>query len=129
MDKTYSVNKKAAFDYEILDRVEAGLVLTGPEVKSIRAKQVSLKGGFVVFSGQRASLINVHIPKYKFAGGLKNYDPERSRQLLLKERELNYLRGKSQEKGLTIIPLSMYNKGRHIKLEVGVAREIGRAHV
>lgn len=118
----YADNKKALFDYEILEKLEAGLVLTGQEVKSIRSKHVSLKGGFITFHGSRALLTNVHIPKYKFAGQLKNYDPERSRQLLLKDKEINYLRGKSQEKGLTIIPLSMYNKGRHIKLEIAVVR-------
>lgn len=122
MDKVYSTNKKALFDYELLEKFEAGLVLTGQEVKAVRNRHVSLKGGFVTFHDNKAFLINVHISKYKFAGGLKNYDPERSRQLLLKQKELNYLKGKSQEKGLTIIPLSLYNKGRHIKLGIGVAR-------
>jgi SsrA-binding protein len=122
MNKVYSVNKKARFDYEILDTLEAGLVLTGAEVKSIRAGSVSLNGGFIVFHDNNAELINVHIPKYKFAGSLKNYEPERTRRLLLKDREINYLRGKSQERGLTIVPLSLYNKGRHIKLEIAVAK-------
>ncbi len=122
MSKVYAVNKKATFDYEILEKIEAGLVLSGPEVKSVRNGQVSLKGGFIVFHGDQVHLINTHIPKYKFSGNLKNYNPERSRELLLKEREINYLRGKSQEKGLTIIPLSLYNKGRHIKLEIAVVR-------
>lgn len=122
MDKIYALNKKARFDYEILDKFEAGLVLTGPEVKSVRGKRVSLAGGFITLHGNRAYLINVHISKYKFAGQLKNYEPERSRPLLLKQKEINYLRGKSQEQGLTIVPLTLYNKGRHVKLELGVAR-------
>lgn len=120
--ESYANNKKALFDYEIIDKYEAGLVLSGNETKSIRNSSVSLKGGFITFHGNDAFLINVHIPRYKYAGSLLNYDPERSRKLLLKKKEISYLRGKSQEKGLTIIPLSLYNKGRHIKLEIAVAR-------
>jgi len=117
----YSTNKKAYFDYEILEKYEAGLVLTGSEVKSIRKGSVSLKSAYVTFHGNNALLTNVHIPKYPYST-LKNYDPERSRKLLLKIKEINYLRGKSQEKGLTIVPLSLYNKGRHVKLEIAVVR-------
>lgn len=119
---TYAVNKKAFFDYEILQKYEAGLVLSGPEVKAIRTQGVSLKSGFITFHGNNAFLTNIHIPKYKFAGNLKNYEPERSRKLLLKTKEINYLRGKSEEKGLTIVPLSLYTKGRQIKLEIAVVR-------
>ena len=118
----YAINKKANFDYEILKTFEAGLVLTGPEVKSVRTSTVSLKGGFVHIHDNAAWLTNVHIPKYKFAGNLKEYDPERTRKLLLSKQEISYLMGKSQEKGLTIVPLRVYNKGRHIKLELGVAK-------
>lgn len=120
--KPYADNKKARFDYEILETYEAGLVLSGNEVKSIRNSNVNLKGGFVTFHGNDAFIINVHIPRYKYAGVLPNYDPERSRKLLLKKKEISYLRGKSQEKGLTIVPLTLYNKGRHIKVEIAVAR-------
>ena len=67
-------------------------------------------------------LTNVHIPKYKYTGANQEHDPERSRKLLLKSKEIGYLRGKSLEKGLTIVPLSLYNSGRHIKLEIGVAK-------
>ncbi len=118
----YAINKKATFNYEILEKFEAGLVLLGHEVKSIRAGGVSLKGGYITFHKDNAMLTNVHISKYKYTGNLNNYDPEKSRQLLLTKKEINYLRGKSQEKGLTIIPLRMYNKGRHIKLELGIAK-------
>ena len=120
--KPYAVNKKAKFDYEILDTLEAGLVLTGGEVKSIRSGSASLKGGFITFHNDDANLINVHIPKYKYVGNTKDYEPERSRKLLLKAKEITYLKGKIQEKGLTIIPLSLYNSGRHIKLEVALVR-------
>lgn len=119
---TYAINKKARFDYEILDTLEAGLVLIGSEVKSIRSGGVKLNGGFITFHKNDAMLTNIHIPKYKFSGHLSDYDPEKSRKLLLKDKEIGYLRGKSQEKGLTIVPLSLYTKGRHIKLEIGIAR-------
>lgn len=119
---TLSKNKKALFDYEVLQKYEAGLVLTGPEVKSIRTGSVSLSGGFITLHNQDAWLINVHIPRYKYAASIKNYEPDRSRKLLLKAKEINYLRGKSAEKGLTIVPLSLYTKGRHLKLELAVVR-------
>ncbi len=114
------VNKKAYFDYEILEKFEVGLVLTGAETKSIRANNIKLSGGFVVFHGDTPEIINVHIPHYKFSNIPD--DPDRSRKILLKKREINYLRGKIQEKGLTIVPLSVYNKGRRIKLEIGLAK-------
>ncbi|HQF56904.1 MAG TPA: SsrA-binding protein SmpB [Candidatus Magasanikbacteria bacterium] len=120
--KLYADNKKARFDYEIIETYEAGLVLSGNEVKSIRNGNISLKGGFITFHNQDAFLTNVHIPRYKYAGNLLNYDPERSRKLLLKKKEISYLRGKSQEKGLTIVPLTIYNKGRHIKIEIAVVK-------
>ncbi len=119
---TYSVNKKAKFDYEILETFEAGLVLNGIEVKSIRTGSASLKGAFVTFHGADAFITNFHIPKYKYSGSALNYEPERSRKLLLKAKEISYLRGKSQEKGLTIVPISLYTKGRRIKVEVAVCR-------
>lgn len=117
----YAKNKKARFDYEILETIEAGLVLTGPEVKSIRTGNIKLTGGFITTHNNEAYLTNAHISKYKYSN-IKNYDPERSRKLLLSTKEINYLRGKSQERGLTIVPLSVYTKGRHIKIEIGVAR-------
>lgn len=118
----YVENKKAAFDYEILEKYEAGLVLSGQEVKSIRSGHISLKGAFITFHGNNAMLTNAHIAKYKYARKTLDYEPERSRPVLLKKREINHIRGKSQEKGLTIIPLSVYTKGRHIKVEIAVCR-------
>lgn len=119
---TYSINKKAKFDYEILEKFEAGLVLNGIEVKSIRTGGASLKGAFVTFHGENAYLTNMHVPKYKYAGNSLEYEPERSRSLLLKRKEIRYLRGKAQELGLTIVPISLYTKGRHIKVEIAVCR-------
>ena len=115
-------NKKAFFDYEILEKLEAGLVLTGPEVKSAKAGHMNLKGSYVTFHGGDALLTNAHISAYQPAGKNPDYDPTRSRRLLLKKKEIDYLRSKSQEKGLTIVPLKVYTKNRFVKVEVGVAR-------
>lgn len=119
---TYTINKRARFDYEILETVEGGLVLTGPEVKSIRTNSVQLGGSFITFHNNIPYLTNIHIPPYKFAGSVKDYEPERSRVVLLRKKEIDFLRGKSQEDGLTIVPLSLYTKGRRIKIEIAVAR-------
>lgn len=119
---TYVTNKRARFDYEILETAEAGLVLTGQEVKSIRAGHGKLIGAFVTFRGIVPMLTNFHLPAYRFAGLLPDYDPEHSRQLLMKKKEINQFRGKVEEEGLTIVPLSLYTKGRLIKLEIGLAR-------
>jgi len=118
----YAKNKFAYHDYEVLDTLEAGLVLTGAETKAIRTETVRLKGSYVSLRGDEAWLVNAHIPRYKYAGTMTDYDPERPRKLLLNRKEIAYLQGKSHEKGLTIVPLSVYSRGRHIKLEIGVAR-------
>lgn len=118
----YSVNKKARFDYEILETIEAGLVLLGHEVKSVRAGNMNLKNAFVTFHGDDAVLTNAHIGKYKFAGNITHYEPERSRKLLLTRKQIEYVRGKSLEAGLTIVPLSVYTKGPNIKIEIAVAK-------
>jgi len=119
---TYAKNKKARFDYEILETLEAGLVLTGQEVKSIRDGQAKLTGAFVTFHKGEPVLTNAHISKYKHAGPLDSYEPTHSRKLLLNKKEIDYLRGKSEEKGLTIVPLSLYTRGSHIKVEIGIGR-------
>ncbi|OIO19942.1 MAG: SsrA-binding protein [Candidatus Magasanikbacteria bacterium CG_4_10_14_0_8_um_filter_32_14] len=116
---TYAINKKARFDYEILETFEAGLVLTGSEVKAIRSKQIKLTGSFVTIHDGAAYLLNTHISKYKYAT-IKDYEPERSRKILLNKKQIAYLTGKIQEKGLTILPLSVYTKGRKIKVEIGI---------
>jgi len=115
-------NKKALFDYEILEKIEAGLVLRGYETKSAKAGHINLKGSYVTFHGPNALLTNAHIGLYKPAGKMDDYDPTQSRRLLLKKKEIDYLRAKSQEKGLTIVPIRVYTKQRFIKVEVGVAR-------
>jgi len=115
-------NKKALFNYEILEKTEAGLVLSGYEVKAVKNGQANLKGAYVTFHGKDALLTNAHISRYKQAGKMPEYDPERSRRLLLHKKEINYLRGKSQEKGLTVIPIRVYTKNRFIKVELAVCR-------
>ncbi len=117
-----SSNKKAFFDYEILEKFQAGLVLTGQEVKSVKAGHMSLKGTYVTFHNGDAYLTNANITKYPQAGLLPDYEPTASRRLLLRKREIRYLQGKLAEKGLTIVPLSVYTKNRLIKVEIAVGR-------
>lgn len=119
---TLAENKKALFDYEILEKYEAGLKLSGQETKSAKMGQINLKGSYVTFHDGKAMVLNMHINKYKPAGPLPDYDPTRSRFLLLRKKEMAYLQGKSMEKGLTIVPLRVYTKERLIKTEVAVAR-------
>ncbi|MBU1119366.1 SsrA-binding protein SmpB [Patescibacteria group bacterium] len=122
MPQIYAKNKRARYDYEILETYEAGLMLTGQEVKSVRDKTVSLKGSFVTLKGNEAYLTNAHISPYKHAGKLKAYDPTRSRKLLLHKHELNSLIGKLKQKGLTLVPLLLYNKNSRIKLSFGLGK-------
>lgn len=119
---TLAENKKALFDYEILEKYEAGLELTGQEVKSAKMGQINLKGSYVTFHNSKPYVLNMHINKYKPAGPLPDYEPTRTRQLLLRKKEIAYLQGKSMEKGLTIVPLRVYTKQRLLKIEIAVAR-------
>ena len=122
MSDILATNDKARYDYEILDRLEAGLVLSGQEVKSAKTGHMKLKGAHVTFHRGEAMLTGAHIAKYPKAGPLPDYDPERSRKLLLHKKELDKLRGKREEDGLTIVPLRAYMKAGRIKVEVAVAR-------
>lgn len=115
------VHKRATFDYEILDRYEVGIVLTGAEVKSVRAGHASLEGSFVRLIGNEAYLVNAQIFPYRFARP-EGFDPKRTRKLLLHRRELTSLQSKIGSARLTLIPLSWYTKGPLIKLEVALAR-------
>lgn len=119
---TLAVNKRAHYDYEILDKFEAGLQLTGQEVKSVKTGHISLKGSFVTVKGNELFLTNANIPLYKFAGEIKNYDPTRSRKLLLKKSEIKSLIGKARASGLTLVPIRVYTKKRFVKLEFGVGK-------
>lgn len=122
MNENLTENKKALFDYDILEKYEAGLVLSGQEVKSAKAGQINLKGSYVTFHDGKAFVLNMHITKYKPAGPLPDYDPTRTRQLLLHKKEIAYLQGKSMERGLTIVPLRVYTKQRLLKIEVAIGK-------
>ena len=122
--RTILTNRKALHDFPIVQRFEAGIVLTGTEVKSIRAGKVSLTDAFASFPSKTSNelyLMGAHIQPYDF-GNRENHEPTRRRKLLLKEHELQRLRSQSEEKGLTIIPLAMYFSGPYIKVEIGLAR-------
>jgi SsrA-binding protein len=118
----FAVNKRAKFDYEIGNHYEAGMVLFGHEVKSVKTGHASLKGAFVTFKKDEAYLTNAFIPPYKFAGDIPNYDPARPRKLLLKKKELAYLLGKRKTEGLTLVPLTIRSKHGLIKLEFGIGK-------
>jgi len=120
--KIFANNKKALFDYEIVENIEAGLELTGYEVKSVKNGNINLKGAFVNFYKNEAWLTGAHIQKYKMAGLMPDYDPERRRKLLLHKKQIQYLQGKSLEKGLTIVPLKVYTNDRLIKVDIGIGR-------
>lgn len=121
--KVFAQNKKALFDYEILNRIEAGLVLTGNEVKSIRAGHVSLVGAFATVHNGELMLINCNITPYSHASDKKNDESSRSRKLLLHKREINRLIGDISRKGVTLVALKMYvNERNRIKVEIGIAK-------
>lgn len=115
-------NKKAGFDFELLDRFEAGVELLGTEVKSIRGGQGKLEGAHVVVRGGEAYLVGASIPPFQTANAPRDYEPERVRRLLLKNKEILELFTESEKKGLTIVPIRWYNKQRMLKLEIAVAR-------
>ncbi len=115
-------NKKARFDYEILDTFEAGLVLAGYEVKSIKTGRAKLDGAHVLIRGSEAFLVNSSVAPYQPANMPKDYEPERVRKLLLSKKELKELEEKSEQAGLTIVPIRLYNAGRKLKLEIGIGR-------
>ena len=118
----FSDNSKALFDYEVLERFTAGVELLGMEVKSVRAGKCSLRGSFVAVRASEAFLIGADIPAYQPKNAPKDYDSLRVRKLLLSKNELEELRIAEGTKGLTIIPLSVYNKGRFLKLDIAIAR-------
>jgi len=120
--KTLAENRKSSYDYELLESYEAGLVLYGHEVKAIKTGHVSLVGSYVVNKENEFYLLNALIPAYQPANTPKDYDPQRSRKLLLKKSEIRSLIGKSRAKGLTLIPLRLYTKKSKIKLEFALAR-------
>ncbi len=115
-------NRKVRRDYSILETIEAGIALEGSEVKSIRAHRASLDGAYVEFSGTSAQLMNMHIEPYQPKNLPTTYNPRRTRALLLSKKELTGLAIEKKEKGLTIVPLSVYNKGRYIKVSLALVK-------
>jgi SsrA-binding protein len=114
-------NKQASYRYQLLERWEAGLVLTGTEVKSLRGGKAQLKDGYASVRDGEVWLHNVHIPPYAPATR-DNHEPERDRKLLMHRAEIDRLIGKTREKGLTIVPTRLYFKGSHAKVEIALAR-------
>lgn len=120
--KVLAENKKAYFNYQISEKLEAGMVLIGQEVKSIKSGRMSLKGSYVVLRDEELFLIGATIPPYQPKNAPKDYNPERTRKLLLQKSEIKHLIGKVKEKGLTLLPLKVYTKNARIKLEFGIAK-------
>lgn len=116
-----TTNRKALFNYHVLERAEAGLALVGSEVKSIREGGLNFKDAYVDYQGGELFLVGCHISPYSH-GSYRNHAPERMRKLLLHKREIVRLGGKVTEKGLTLVPLRAYFKGGRIKVEIGLAR-------
>jgi len=120
--KVYSENKKALFDYEVLERFEAGIVLFGQEVKSIKTGHINLAGSYVTLTSGEPFLVGVKVPPYQPNNAGADYNEERQRKLLLNKKEIDYLIGKTKTKGFSLIPLKIYEKNGRIKLEFGLAK-------
>lgn len=119
---TVAENRKARYDYEIEERYEAGIVLTGSEIKSVRGGKVNLRGSYARVVNGEVLLYDAHISPYEQSGKYFNHNPTRPRKLLLHRREISRLLGQIREKGLTLVPLRVYFKDRRAKVEIGVAR-------
>jgi SsrA-binding protein len=117
-----AVNRKASFNYELLDRFEGGLALTGGEVKSSKKGSVDMKGSYLSVEREELWIKNMHIAKYAPAGPQPDYDPLRPRKVLVHKKELKQLQSKSQSDGLTIVPIRVYTKGDLVKIEFALAR-------
>ena len=120
-EKVFNSNRQASHLYHLLERFEAGLVLTGTETKSIRAGQVNLKDSFATIRNGEAWLFNCHISPYEY-GNRQNHEPLRNRKLLLHRQEIRRLTGKVEEKGLTLVPTKIYLKKGRIKCEIALAK-------
>lgn len=118
----YAENKKATFNYEVLEKYEGGLSLLGLEVKAVKSKKANLEGSYIVVRGGEVFLVNATIQPYQMNNTPKEYDPVRVRKILITKKELKELVGADNKNGLTLIPISLYNKGNKIKLEFALAR-------
>ncbi len=122
----FAENRKAKFNYKILETLEAGIVLKGYEVKSIKLGRMSLSGSYVIINNEEAELVGTNIPPYQPFNTPENYNPKRNRKLLLKKKEISYLIGKTRERGLTLVPLKVYTKNAILKIEIGVVKGKGK---
>ncbi len=120
--KIYSENKKAGYDYNILEKFEAGLVLFGQEVKSIKTGHINLSSSYVTINKDEPYLVGVKVPPYQPNNAGADYNQERQRKLLLNKKEISYLIGKTNQKGFSLIPLKIYENSGRIKLEFGLAK-------
>lgn len=120
--KILAVNKRASFDYFLSSPTEAGVVLSGQEVRSAKTGHISLKGSFVTAKNGELYLTNTSIPPYIHAGNTQNYDPTRSRKLLLKKKEISSFIGKIATKGITLVPTRAYTRKGKIKIEIALAK-------
>lgn len=118
----YAENRRARFDFELLDVFDAGIELIGPEVKSVRAGKASLAGSYVSIRGGEAFLLGSEIAPYQPKNMPEGYEPDRARRLLLSKAEIMALSKAENTKGLTIVPIKLYNKGRFLKCQVAIAR-------
>jgi SsrA-binding protein len=115
-------NRKASFNYEILEKYTGGLSLFGFEVKSIKLGQGSVSEAYVKIKGDEVFLVGAHIPPYQPKNAPETYNPYRERKILLKRKEIEELKKRIKEAGLTVVPISLYNRGRYIKVEIALAR-------
>jgi SsrA-binding protein len=119
--KLIADNRRARHDYELVERIEAGVVLTGTEVKTLREGRVTLQGAFGDVRGDEVFLVGAHIPEYS-KGNIANHDPDRDRKLLLHRREITSLASKVAERGLTLVPTRLYFRDGRVKVELALAR-------
>jgi len=122
MEKILADNRRAKFDYEILDTLDAGVELLGFEVKSVKASRMSLVGSYAVIRGGEAWLLNAQIPAYQPNNASQDYDPVRTRRLLLRHEEIVELAGKTKNKGIVLVPLSAFLHKNFIKIKLGICR-------
>ena len=115
------INKRAKFDYFIEDEYEAGIVLTGTEIKSIRNGKVNIKDSYIIIKNSEAFIVGMHVSPYEF-GNIYNKDPLRTRKILLKKREINKLFGMISQKGVSLVPTRLYFKKNYLKVEIGIGK-------
>ena len=115
------LNRKARFNYEIIDTIECGIVLKGTEIKSIRAGKANIKDSYGIIKNNEVYILNMHISPYEF-GNIYNKDPLRTRKLLLHRHEINKLFGQIQQQGVSLVPISAYFKGSKVKIQLGIGK-------